>query len=110
MYLDCVLSIAVFEIAVFIVKIRRYAQLMEDPRKNSSVQQQHFHHKYKENSNISRSLIFFNNDSWLQTNIQHNYSEKNNERHYAMSPETRMTSVIRLHSNVTSISLFILAH
>ena len=32
MYLDCVLSIAVFEIAVFIVKTQWYAQLMEDPR------------------------------------------------------------------------------
>ena len=33
MYLECVLSITVFEIAVFIVQIQQYAQLMEDPRK-----------------------------------------------------------------------------
>ena len=32
MCLDCVLSIAVFEIAVIIVKIQRYVQLMEDSR------------------------------------------------------------------------------
>ena len=62
MYLDCVLSIAVFEIAVFIMKVQRYEQLMENPRKNSSVRQQLCHHKYKENFNISRSLIFFNID------------------------------------------------
>ena len=47
MYLDCVVSIAVFKIAVFIVKIQWYAQFMEDPRKNSSVPQQPFHHKKK---------------------------------------------------------------
>ena len=104
MCLDCVLSIAVFEIAAFILKLRRYAQLIEDPRKNSSLRQQLFHHKYKENFNISRSLIFFNNDSCLQTNLQHNYFEKNAERHYATSPEMRITSVISLHSNVTSIT------
>ena len=55
MYLDCVLSIAVFEKAVFIVIIQRYAQLMEDPRKNSSVRQQPCRHKYKENFHISFS-------------------------------------------------------
>ena len=77
---------------------------MEDPRKNSSVRQQPFHHKYKEHFNISRSLIFFNNNSCLQTNLQHNYSEKNDERHYETSPEMQMTSVISLHSNVTSIT------
>ena len=32
MYLDCVLSIAVFEIAAFIWKLRQYPQKMEDPR------------------------------------------------------------------------------
>ena len=37
MCLVCVLSDAVFEIAVFIMKIQRQAQLMEDPRKNSFV-------------------------------------------------------------------------
>ena len=104
MCLVCVLSIAVFEIAVFIVKIQRHVQLMEDPRKNSSVRQQPCHHKYKENFNISRSVIFFYNDSCFHTNLKHNYSEKNDVRHYATSPEMRMTSVIRLHSNVTSIA------
>ena len=53
MYLDCILSIAVFEIAVFILKIQRYAQFMEDPRKNSSVRQRPCHHKDKDNFNIS---------------------------------------------------------
>ena len=78
---------------------------MEDPtsRKNSSVQQHPCHHKYKDNFNIPWSLIFFNNDSCFQTNLQHNYSKKNDERHYAASPEMRMTSVIMLHSNVTSM-------
>ena len=104
MYLDFVLLSAVFEIAMFIGKIQQYAQLMEDPRKNSSVRQQPCYHKYKENFNISRSLIFFNNDFCFQTKIQHDYSKKNNERQYARSPEMRMTSVIRLHSNVTSIT------
>ena len=52
MYSDCVLSIAVLEIPVFIVKIKRYAQLMVDPRKNSSVRQHSCHQKYKENFNI----------------------------------------------------------
>ena len=79
MCLDCVLSNAFFEIAVFIRKIQRYAQLMEDPRKNSSVRQQPCYHKYKENFNISQSVIFFSNDSCFQTNLQHNYSEKNDE-------------------------------
>ena len=68
---------------------------MEDPGKNSSVRQQPCHHKYKKNFNISWSLIFFNNDACFQTHLQHNYSEKNYERHYATSPEMRMTSVIR---------------
>ena len=104
MYLDCVLSIEIFEIAVFILKIQRYAQFMEDPRKNSSVRHQPCHHEYKDNFNILRSLIFFINDSRLQTNLQHNYPEKNVERHYTKSLEMRMTSVIRLDSNVTSIS------
>ena len=76
MCLDCVLSIAVFEIAVFIVKIQRYAQLLEILGKNSSVRQQPCHHEYKESFNISLSIIFFKNDSCVQTNIQHNYSEK----------------------------------
>ena len=76
---------------------------MEDPRKNSSAGQQLWHHKYKENFNISRSLIFFNNVSCFQTNIQHNFSEENDERHYATSPEMQMTSVIRQHSNGASI-------
>ena len=104
MYLDCFLSIADFEISVFIVKIQRYSQLTEDPKKNSSERQQPCHHTYKENFYISRSLTFFNNDSCFQTNEQHIYSDKNDERHYAMSPEMWMTSVIRLHSNMTSIS------
>ena len=69
---------------------------MDDPRKNSSVPQQPFHHKYKENFNISRSYIFLNNDSCLQTNLQHNYSEKNDERHYTTSPDMWMMSVISL--------------
>ena len=106
MCLVCVLSTTVFEIAMFIVKIQQHAQLMErldDLRKNSSVRQAG-HHKYGETFNISRSVIFFNNDSCFQTNLQHNYSEKNNEHHYATSPEMGMTSVIRLHSNVTSIA------
>ena len=91
MCLDCVLSIAVFEKAAFILKLRRYAQEMEDhTRKNSSVRQQPRHHKYKEIFNISRSLIFFNNDSYFRTNLQHNDSEKNNGRHYATSPEMWM--------------------
>ena len=37
MCFDFVLSIVIMEIAVFLVKIQRYAQLMEEPRKNSSV-------------------------------------------------------------------------
>ena len=79
---------------------------MEDPsKKNSSARQQLCHHKYKENFNISQSLIFFNNDFCFQTNLQHNFSEENDERHNATSPEMRMTSVIRQHSNVTSITL-----
>ena len=49
---------------------------MEDPRKNSSVQQP-CHHKYKENIDISWSLVFFNNDFCFQTNLQNNYTEKN---------------------------------
>ena len=76
MYLDCILSIAVSEIAVFILKIQRYTQFMGDPRKNSFVLQRHCHHKYKDNFNISRKLIFFHNDSRFQTNLQHNYPEK----------------------------------
>ena len=32
----------------------------------------------------------------FQTNLQHNYPEKNDERQYATSPEMWMTSVIRL--------------
>ena len=32
------------------------------------------------------------------------FLRKNYERDYATSPEMRMTSVIRLHSNVTSMS------
>ena len=39
MCLVCVLSIAVFEIVVFIMKIQWHSKLMEDPRKNSSVRQ-----------------------------------------------------------------------
>ena len=77
---------------------------MEDPRKNSSARQQLCHHKYKVNFNILRSLIFFNNDFCFQTYLQHNFSEEHDERHYATSPEMRMTSVIRQHSNVTSIT------
>ena len=96
MYLNCVLSSAVFEIAVSFAKIQRYSQLMEGPRKNSSVWKQPCHHKYKENFNISCSLIFFNNDFCFQTKLQHNYSEKNNERHYTTPREMQMTSVIRL--------------
>ena len=38
MCLDCVSSITVFEIAAFILKLRRYAQ-MGDPKKNSSARQ-----------------------------------------------------------------------
>ena len=53
MYFDGVLLIAVFEIAVFMVKIKQYAQLMEDTRKNSSLRQQPCRHKYKENFNIN---------------------------------------------------------
>ena len=68
---------------------------MEDPRKNSSVRQQPCHNKYKENFNISWSLIFFNNDSCFQTNLHYNHPEKNVEQHYVTSPEMRMTSVIR---------------
>ena len=67
MCLFCVLSIALFEIAVFIVKIKDHAQLEEDPRKNSSVRQQPCHHKYQENFNISGSVIFFNNDCCFHT-------------------------------------------
>ena len=104
MCLDCVLSITVFEIYAFNLKLWRYAQYMEDPRKNSSVRQQPFHHKWKENFKISWSIIFLSNDSCFQTNLQHNYFEKNNERHCATSPEMRMMSVIRLHSNATSIT------
>ena len=66
MYLSCVLPIAAFEIGVFIVKIQQYAQLMEDPRKHSSMQQQPFRLKYKDNFNISWSLLFFNNKSCFQ--------------------------------------------
>ena len=43
---------------------------MEDPRKNSSVRQQYFHHTYKENFN----------SSWSLTNLQDNDSEKNDEK------------------------------
>ena len=100
-YFDCALSITVFEIAV--LKIQRYAQFMEDPSKNSHARQRLCHHKYKDNFDISLKLIFFDNDSRFQTNQQHKYHEKNDARHYATSPEIRMTSVIRLHSNVPSL-------
>ena len=62
------------------------------------------HHIYKEKINISQSFIIFNNESCFQTHLQHNYHEKNVERQYVTSPEMRMTSVISLHSNVTSIT------
>ena len=71
---------------------------------SSSARQQPCHHKYEDNFNISWSLIFFNNYSCFQTNLQHNFSEENDERHCTTSPEMRMTSVIRLHSNVTLIT------
>ena len=103
MYLDCVLSIAVFEIlaAVFISKIQFYAEFIELIGKivlcdNNFVI-----------INTNKILIFhgvFNNNSCFQTSLPHIYSEKNDERYYATSPEMRMTSVIRLHSNMTSIS------
>ena len=62
------------------------------------------HHRYKEKINISQSFIIFNNESGFQTHLQHNHHEKNVERQYVTSPEMRMTSVISLHSNVTSIT------
>ena len=58
----------------------------------------------KEKINISQSFIIFNNESCFQTHLQHNYHEKNVERQYVTSPEMRMTLVISLHSNVTSIT------
>ena len=76
---------------------------MEDLRKNSSVGQQPCHKKNKENVNISPSVIFLNNDSCFQTNLQLNYSEKKDEHHYATSPEMQMSG-IKLHSNMTSIT------
>ena len=62
------------------------------------------HHRYKEKIHISQSFIIFNNEFCFQTHLQHNYPEKNVERQYVTSPEMRMTSVISLHSNVTSIT------
>ena len=58
----------------------------------------------KKKINISQSFIIFNNESCFQTHLQHNYPDKNVERQYVTSPEMRMTSVISLHSNVTSIT------
>ena len=81
---------------------------MEDPRKNSFVRQKACRHLYKENLNISLSYIFFNNDSCFETNLQHNYCEKNDELHYATAPEMRMTSVIRLYSKMTLISPYLI--
>ena len=56
MYFDCALTIAVFEIAVYILKIQRCAQYMEVPRKNSSLRQRPCHNKYKDNFDISKKL------------------------------------------------------
>ena len=43
---------------------------------------------------MALSLIFCNNDFCFQTNLQHNFSEKkNDELHYATSPEMWMTDV-----------------
>ena len=59
MCLDLVLSIVIMEMAVFLLKIQRYSQLMEEPRKNSSVRQQSCHHRYKDKNNLSQSFIIF---------------------------------------------------
>ena len=72
---------------------------MADP-----LRQQPCYHKYKDNFNISLSLISFKDDSSFQTNLQNNYSEKNDERHNATSAEMQMTSVIRLHSKLMLIT------
>ena len=52
----CVLSIAVFEIAVLVVKIQRYVQLMEDSRKNGSMRHLPCHHKY--NKKIFHGVLY----------------------------------------------------
>ena len=80
----------------FIFRIQGYAQWMEDP-KNSALRQKPCYHRYTEKFNISQSLICFNNDSCFQTNLQHNYSEENDQ--YAMSS----TSVNGLQHDVNIV-------
>ena len=103
MRFDCVLLITIFEIAAFILR-------------NSDG----MHGKWKILGKIvlcdnnlfimnTKRMLIFHGPLYSLTMIlvfKHiyntYYSEKNDERHYATSPEMRMTSVISLHSNVTS--------
>ena len=104
MCLDFVLSIVFLEMAVFLLKIQRYAQLMEEPRKIVLCDSNLVIIDTKKKIHISQSFIIFDNESCFLTHLQHNYLVKNVERQYVTSPEMRMTSVISLHSNVTSIT------
>ena len=76
---------------------------MEDLRKKYSCVKATSSSYIQRKINITQSFISFNKNSYFQTTLQHNYPQKNVERQYVTSPEMRMTSVIRLHSNVISI-------